>query len=133
MSLEETDASVKMSKDDRQPLLSTLQAHIDDDKDFAWAVQNVGGTAPEQFRLECRQIFADLFDTAAGHWCDLLDPYENRWKPKFAGMAVVAHHGPLHSCWVTHFSQAIMQVAHSPATEQNDRDFLYFMLGVLRW
>lgn len=115
-----------------RPLLGRLQAQIDDDKDFAWAVQNVGGTAPEVFREICHQMFADLYDTAGGHWADLRDPLNNAWTPKFSGMAVVEHYGPLHSDWNEHFSKAILNVADSPETERDDRNFLYFMLGVLR-
>jgi hypothetical protein len=35
-----------VAKSDTPPLLLQLQAQIDDDKDSAWAVKNVGGCRP---------------------------------------------------------------------------------------
>jgi hypothetical protein len=113
------------------PLLVKLQAQIDEDKDFAFAVRNVGGETPAEFRAICRQIFADLFDTAEAHWFDLMDKMK-AWHPKLSETALVEHYDALQSCWVGDFSRAIMNVADNPETDRGDRDFLYFMLGILR-
>jgi hypothetical protein len=118
-----------------QPLLPRLQAQIDEDKDFKWAVDNVGGSTPAEARADFIEIFADLFETATAHWYDVQEMhniYADIPNPKFSGAAVVEHRDPLQSCWIEYFSQSIINVAQSQEPGSEARDFLYFMLGILR-
>jgi len=58
---------------------------------------------------------------------------ENGWASEFSSVSAVLKYYPaLQSCWLGDIRSAIVNAARSKGTNQNTRDFFYFMLGSLR-
>ena len=115
---------------DKTPtLLALLQVTVDDPKLFDMS----GVTDPREFKAELREAWAALYASAAWGWDDMNNPEYGGEPPELSGAALCRRFDALSSCWLESFEDAARRVADAgnlPA--KDDRDFLYFMLGVLR-
>jgi hypothetical protein len=109
--------------------LANLKAHLDT-KEFRGAIKDARLERPEEFRLLCLKFCDDLYDTAAAAWTENFDT-DNGWEPKFTGFSLIEHYPALQSCWLGDIRSAIVEAASSKETDQETRDFFYFMLGIV--
>src|SRR5580693_5273537 len=112
------------------PALATLKATLDT-KEFRKAIKDARIEQLEEFRQQCLKFCEDLYITAASSWLDEFEE-ENNLHSEFSSVAAVLKYYPeLQSCWLSDIRSAIVNAAQSKGTDQNTRDFFYFMLGSL--
>jgi hypothetical protein len=117
-----------MSDDKVPALLSLLLKTVEDAKIFDLRYI----TDPGQFKGELRQAWATLYANAAYCWDEMNDPLCDAAEPEIFGEAMCERFPPLSSCWLESFASAVRQVAERKnLPEEDDREFLYFLLGVL--
>jgi hypothetical protein len=110
--------------------LARLKAHLDT-REFREAIKDAGIAKPEEFRQMCLAFCQDLYDTAAAEWLEYFE-IENDIQAKFEGAALLDHYPALQSCWLGDIQAAITRAADSKDTDRDERDFYYFMLGIVR-
>ena len=110
-------------------LLAILQATVDDEKIF-----DMSGVAdPAEFRAELREAWRALYHNALYCWAQTFYPESSEIRePDFPGPVMNRRFDALSSCWLESFTTALSRTAdRTDLPESNDRDFLYFMLGIL--
>jgi hypothetical protein len=113
------------------PALAKLKATLDT-KQFRDAIKDARIEQPEEFRQQCLKFCEDLYDVVASSWTGEFNE-ENGWASEFSSVSAVLKYYPaLQSCWLGDIRSAIVNAARSKGTNQNTRDFFYFMLGSLR-
>lgn len=111
------------------PLLALLQLTVDNPKLFDLS----GGADPEEFKAELREAWTAWYASAAWFWDDMNNPGCSDEPPELSGAALCKRFDVFASCWLESFKDAVWWVAETGnLPEKDDRDFLYFMLGVLR-
>jgi hypothetical protein len=109
--------------------LARLKAHLDTNE-FREAIKAAGLEKPEEFRQMCLAFCQDLYDTAAAEWLEYFDT-DNGFEPKLEGAALLDHYPALQSCWLGDIQAAITRAADNKDTDRDERDFYYFMLGIV--
>lgn len=88
----------------------------------------------EARREEALRILADIYDTAAAAWNDMLHDEENGepdGTPRYEGAQIFDEQPMVATCWIGSFAEAFRRVARRADAKPADRRFAYFALGVL--
>lgn len=130
-----------MAEQETSPLLAKLLATVNDERLF-----DMSGTGdPDAWRERAREIFRALYSNAAGAWDFLVygDLYADD-DPQYPGVLLFEEYDELVGCPIEEFRDAIRFVADgrvetregeeiaaggTPAAGEDDREFLYFMIG----
>jgi hypothetical protein len=109
------------------PLLDRLRATVEDEAVFDLA----DVVDPEEFRAELREAWDAAYATAVYCWNDMLEVDCDM--PALFGERMCARFEALSSDWLDSFREGIESVAaQDDLPEEDDREFLWFMLGTLR-
>ena len=113
-------------------LLNLLLATIDNSELFADPGFNEDLDRDKQlieFKVECRAAFEALYQTAAECWNRAHNMHMDG--PDLSGIELCKKHHHFHTCWRESYQNAILFVANrKDLPKNNDREFLYFMLGI---